>query len=319
MGTRTFAQVATNGSGEKIAVQQLTDGANGNVDRQEILIADPNTVAAVAPVQNAAPASTDYGLTVRQAGDGLVVLNGAPVASATTLATQDTSGGYGWFQLQLAGTFSFTITIEISNDNTNWQGIPLYAVGSGLPTSATTGGTSSTTPFWGYCKGRYIRVRCSAFTSSASGAVTFVLRSTPPPLEFINVLIQNSPLTVSAQPGGATGSLSFTSARITASATSNTSTNVKASAGNLYSVVLSNTSASAKFFKFYNKATAPTVGTDTPIWTMLLPAGTTTVINLDMNPMRFATGIGYGITGAVADNDTTALVANDVVGILNYA
>lgn len=321
-------QVAPDSTGKKIQTFENTVGGQ-TVESQAVALVGTDSV----PVGfgAAAPASTAVGLTVRQAGDGLMLLNGATVSGTATLATQDTSGGYGWWQLQLQGIFSFTVVVEVSNDNTNWQGVPGSQVQTVISTSTTSNFNISGNLYCGYCKARYVRVRCSAFTSSTSGAVTFVLRSTTPPVEFINVSVTNSlqitgtnagagsvAAPVSVVPSGVTAAPGFTSARIASAATTN-ATSVKASAGNLYSMELSNTSAAVKFFKLYNKATAPTVGTDTPVHTILIPAGATLQLCWDMNPKRFSTGIAYAITGAKADTDATAVAADDVHGSMNYA
>lgn len=63
-----------------------------------------------------------------------------------------------------------------------------------------------------------------------------------------------------------------TKARVMSAATTN-ATSVKASAGNLYGVHLHNSGAAAVFVKLYNKASAPVVGTDTPVTTLSLSAG----------------------------------------------
>lgn len=101
-----------------------------------------------------------------------------------------------------------------------------------------------------------------------------------------------------------------------AAATTN-STNVKASQGCVYSLIVSNMTASAKFLKLYDKATAPTVGTDTIKATIPVQANNTLVVDFDTG-IAFTAGIGYGMTGAIGDSDTTALVANDMVLTLNY-
>ena len=98
---------------------------------------------------------------------------------------------------------------------------------------------------------------------------------------------------------------------LTAAATTN-ATLVKASAGTLKRIVGYNAKASAVYLKLYDKATAPTVGTDTPRKTLYLP--TATAFALDMDDY-FGQGIGFAITGAAADADTTALVAGDVLGL----
>jgi hypothetical protein len=84
----------------------------------------------------------------------------------------------------------------------------------------------------------------------------------------------------------------------------------------------SNTGASAAFVKLYNKATAPTVGTDTPAMIIPVPAAVSGVPGVALLPIgfsgfRFALGLGIAITGAVADNDTTAVAAGQVKVMLS--
>lgn len=95
-------------------------------------------------------------------------------------------------------------------------------------------------------------------------------------------------------------------------------TSVKTSAGTINSLTVSNTNASATYFlKIYNKASAPVPGTDTPIHTISLPPGTRS-IDTGAYGIRLATGIAYAITGAVADADTTAIPANEVLVNMSY-
>jgi hypothetical protein len=101
------------------------------------------------------------------------------------------------------------------------------------------------------------------------------------------------------------------------SAASTNATNLKASAGQVYGWALFNTTSSAKFLKFYNKASSPTVGTDTPVMTIPIPANGGTNIEFSMG-MPFGTGIAYAITGAVGDSDTTSTAADDVHGTILY-
>lgn len=112
-------------------------------------------------------------------------------------------------------------------------------------------------------------------------------------------------------PGTAPGS---TRSRIKAAASTN-STNLKVSAGVVLGYALYNNTASAKAFKFYDKATAPTVGTDTPAFTVIIPASGGANIEFSSG-IPFSTGIGYGITGATADADTTATAVDDVHGMV---
>lgn len=101
-------------------------------------------------------------------------------------------------------------------------------------------------------------------------------------------------------------------------AASTNATSIKSSAGRVHSFTVHNSAAAAKFLKFYNKASAPTVGTDTPVLVYPVAAGQ----SLNVAPpggISFNTGIAYAMTGAVADSDTTALTANDLILNLVYA
>jgi hypothetical protein len=105
--------------------------------------------------------------------------------------------------------------------------------------------------------------------------------------------------------------------RIPSAAASTNATSAKATAGDLWVISGVNASASVKYLKFYNKATAPTVGTDTPVLTLALPVG---AFSFNLAGQYFATGIAFALTGAASDADTTALTAADVVGLtVTYA
>lgn len=93
--------------------------------------------------------------------------------------------------------------------------------------------------------------------------------------------------------------------------------NVKASGGKLHGYQLHNTTAAAKYAKLFSKASAATIGTDTPIASFVIPPNGVAAY---FNPIgkQFLAGITLVITGAIADGDTTVLAANDVVGHLDY-
>ena len=108
-----------------------------------------------------------------------------------------------------------------------------------------------------------------------------------------------------------------TVAKIATAATVN-ATSVKASAGRVIGWTLTNTTASFRYFRFYNLAVAPTVGTSVPYYVIGLPPNSTTVSNRD-GGIAYTVGISFAITGAVADLDTTVTAVNDVIGGLFYA
>lgn len=106
-----------------------------------------------------------------------------------------------------------------------------------------------------------------------------------------------------------TGTFKFISA-----ATTN-STIVRATAASkLYGFNFTNTGATVRYVKFYNKLTAPTVGTDVPSFTVAVPAGQTVNVINTVPLSNFSAGIGMAVTGGYADNDVAAIGAGEVIG-----
>lgn len=107
-----------------------------------------------------------------------------------------------------------------------------------------------------------------------------------------------------------------TASRVNA-ANSTNATSLKASAGNVFEIDVYNVAAYAVFLKLYNKASSPTVGTDTPVWTIPIAAGSgfSRVFPLGRN---FGTGIAYAITKLQADSDTTVVAAGDLTGSIGW-
>lgn len=105
------------------------------------------------------------------------------------------------------------------------------------------------------------------------------------------------------------------------SGASTNATSVKASAGQVYSIYAHNLNAAVRYLKLYNKASSPTVGTDTPVLTLPIPgntAGAGFVLDTGGMGIAFATGIALAITTGVADADAGAVAANDIVVNILY-
>lgn len=80
---------------------------------------------------------------------------------------------------------------------------------------------------------------------------------------------------------------------------------------------LTNTTASFKYFRFYNKATAPTSG-ESPTFMVGIPPNSTVISPPIVGGIAMSLGLGIACTGAVADTDATVTVANDVIGEIFY-
>lgn len=115
-----------------------------------------------------------------------LVITGTTTSTTTFIASTDVSG-YSHFRFSVPQGIAATIVIEMSNDNTNWT-TPHFMV-STVPTilgnvSASSSSiilSSSAQYGLGWCVGRYIRVRCTAYTSGTV-SMTLSLLKGPSPL-----------------------------------------------------------------------------------------------------------------------------------------
>jgi hypothetical protein len=91
---------------------------------------------------------------------------------------------------------------------------------------------------------------------------------------------------------------------------------VKASPGQVYGMWVANRATTPRYIKFYD-ATSGTIGTGTPKLTIEIPANATDhiagVFNVGGLGIEFTTGISVGASTGIADADTGAPAANDVL------
>lgn len=80
-----------------------------------------------------------------------------------------------------------------------------------------------------------------------------------------------------------------------------------------------NTTTTLYYLKFYNKATAPTCGTDIPSLVIPVPFGATNAGGgaafTSTDGLIFPLGLGFCLTGGIADNDTTVAAAGVAINI----
>lgn len=106
----------------------------------------------------------------------------------------------------------------------------------------------------------------------------------------------------------------------TVSAASTNATSLKASAGQVYSVTASNINAAIAYLKFYNKASAPTVGTDTPVYVFPIPGNAAGAGVTHSFPcgLEFTTGIAWALTTGATVASTGAVAASEVIVSVGY-
>ena len=242
---------------------------------------------------------------------------GSASANSVTLFTFDAEL-FDHVVMQLTGSFVATVTVEGSNDGTNWRTLPVMPLDTAagvIVTTATAIGLFGFNTFT-----RYVRARTTAYTSGTVVASCLAEHGTLP-FTTENVTIQALPAStqvIGATPlsASATVGVGTTSANVRAAASLNL-TSVKASAAKLHGYTFQNTTAGAVFVKLYAKASAPVVASDIPAIIVHLPANSTVSYT---NPIgkTWATGLAYAITGLIANTDSTAVTADSVVGHIDY-
>lgn len=210
---------------------------------------------------------------------------------------------YNTIKFMPKGTFSgVNVVFEASLDyGLTWVGV--QAIRSNATTVETTSGALSATPAYNYRADvsgfTDFRIRSTAWTSGTqSWVVTGSTDQTDPiqPTASTSVTITEGT------------KLSGSAISVTTAASTNASSQ-KATAGNLFELTLSNPTATATYVKLYNKATAPTVGTDTPVLTIPVAAGALVTLQFGPQGKRFTTGIAMAVTAAAAATDTAVAVA----------
>lgn len=112
-----------------------------------------------------------------------------------------------------------------------------------------------------------------------------------------------------------TGGCTYSS---TISAATVNETAVKATAGQIYSVEAFSLDATPVYWKFYNDTAANIDETDTPVLRLMIPANSTASLGAGIVQkwpvgIQFSTAITFRATVGIADNDTAALTANEVL------
>lgn len=101
-------------------------------------------------------------------------------------------------------------------------------------------------------------------------------------------------------------------------AASDNATNLKASAGQVYSIDGYNNAAYPVYFKLYNSASSPTGCGATGLFKVVgLQAGTQHTLQSEEG-WALGTGIGYCLTKGIADSDDTAVLLSDAVVDIGY-
>ena len=251
---------------------------------------------------------------------------GTPVAGGTVSGDVSRASNIMAF---CTGTFStvnctFEGSIEAEGD-TNWFAI--QAVRSNANTIETATGNLSAQPAYAWEMSvnalKRVRVRCTARTSGTQSwrFVQGTYATEPIPAAQVSGTQPVSGTVTATVTGGTVNPVVPATPYILNSAASTNEALILTGTSGLHAFYATNTGATAAFVKLYNKATAP-VSTDVPAMIIPVPAAVSGVPGVATLPIgfagfRFALGLGIRITGAVADNDTTAVAAGQVKVMLS--
>ena len=287
----------------------------------EIKSGDSTDLAGVFPVGK--------GLRVTNvSSEGIEGFQSLPIAITLTevsdvnndlLASLDVSQ-YKFISLQLTGTWIGTVSFQGSND-----GGTFFPIVTSNPSGGLANGETSTTvnrlikvP----TVYKFVRIRITDYTSGIVEGVAFGHRDE----NSSGLIAAIGPVTLNAETTKKIGNVSIIQGSDPdyEKIISTTTTNATAVSGvpvNVSILHLVNTGDGVRFVKLYNKASAPTVGTDVPLITIGIPAVQNSSFMLPaLQGINFSIGLSYAITLGAADSDTTALtVAANVTGLIAYS
>lgn len=212
--------------------------------------------------------------------------------------------------IQVTGTYTGALSLQLkASDSSTW---------------VTVGGTSLINEATGAASANIASATQGAFQADVTGftnariialaAVTGTATVYIQPSPGSGVVVLGAPLPAGSNSIGLISTPSGSAISVTSTASTNAS-NQKSTAGNLFEISVSNPTATPAYVKLYNKATAPTVGTDIPVLTITAPATSATqqpsanTLTFSQIGKRFTAGISMAITAGPLATDTAVAVA----------
>jgi hypothetical protein len=281
-GTNNIGVINVASNQTPITVQQNDSTSTGNITTQNL---NPNTGVATT---------------------GSVIALTGPLSGVSTVS------------IQVTGTYTGALTPQCSLDNVNW-----ITMGSTALINVTTNAYSGTIPSASQQIYQADIAGFPYFRISANNAMTGTAVTTLRATNATGMVGIDNPLPTGTNTVGsvnvATKTIGGTTTFTLISAASTNATNVKTSAGSVYSLQASNTGASVAFLKLYNTNAALTVGSSVAVKTLILPAGGGTNVMFTDIGAAFTVGIALAITGFATTADTTAVALAQVVVNVDYA
>jgi len=248
------------------------------------------------------------------------------VTSATSTVPVNTER-FSNLMVHCTGTFAgVNVIFEGSLNSTNgtdgnWFGV--QAIRSSANTIETTTGVLAAAPAYAWELSvnalKYFRIRATAWTSGTQVWTMIPGTYATEPIPGAQVSATqpvSGTVTATVTAGTINPVVPATPYFLNSAATTNGAL-ILTGTSNVSSFYATNEGATAAYIKLYNKATAPTVGTDVPEMIIPVPAAVSGVPgvanpNIGFHGFRFALGLGIAVTGAAVFSDTTAVAAGQV-------
>lgn len=248
------------------------------------------------------------------------------VTSATTTIPVNTER-FSNLMIHCAGTFAgANCTFEGSLNSTNGSDgnwFAVQAIRSNANTIETTTGVLAAAPAYAWELSvnalKYFRVRATAWTSGTQvwTMIPGTYATEPiPGAQVSGTQPVSGTVTATVTAGTVNPVVPATPYFLNSAATTNGAL-ILTGTSNVSSFYATNEGASVAYVKLYNKASAPTVGTDIPEMILPVPAAVGGVPgvanpNIGFHGLRFALGLGIAITRNAVHTDTTAIGAGEV-------
>ena len=309
--------------------RQLANNSNAVTLSTEDLAAINALATLLTTISGNTPAPGDVTASGNITTQNLVPAGTATAGSAVAVATD----GRPTVAVQVTGTYTGALSAQATINGTDW--VTLSALlNANTGALAATISSAATGLFQVECAG-FAQVRITGL-AAMTGTAVIALRACgrmgligldaplPTGSNVVGAVTQSGTWTV--QPGNTANTTRWlvdnqpvtpTTSFVNSAASTN-ATSTKASAGTVWSINASNINAAARYLKLYNKASAPTVGTDVPVIVIPLPAGSNTSVAFGANGARFSTGIAWALTAAAADSDTTVVSVNEHKIAISY-
>lgn len=246
-------------------------------------------------------------------------LNPSGVATPGSFVEINTEN-YSGILIQTLGTYTGALSLQITMNNTEWITVGSTTAFQNVNTGAY--GQTITSGLQSICTATVYNAKKARITalSAVTNSVAITLKAFSNPSSFALC----NPLPAGSSQIGSLSSVTTlgtpvaptTPYFLNSAATTNGALILTGTSG-LQAFYATNTGASPAYVKLYNKATAPTVGTDVPEMIIPIPAAVAGVPGIAILPIgfqgfRFALGLGIAITGGAADTDTTTVAAGQV-------